>query len=289
MQLTHYDNGRQITVYHNDSILTFNREENEKLFLQVRELYKVADYEAISKLVLTAEDINFKYADSELSISKDGVVTINKEVLPSSLSKVIVALYKEDAPIDCFINFWNKLNQNPSNKAVNRLYEFIERHNITILPDGDLLLYRVVKRTEEPGVFVDLYTGTMKQAIGDTVKMLRNKVVDDNLINCGPGLHTSNFNYTKYYGNAYSGQDAVINVSVNPANIVSIPIDQNCAKLRVCEFTILEENTALTEIRQTYYNNQLKLESSYEDAEYDEDYLEDDYWDDELEDPDEDY
>ena len=102
-------------------------------------------------------------------------------------------------------------------------------------------------------------------------------------------MHTSNFNYTKYYGNAYSGQDAVINVSVNPANIVSIPIDQNCAKLRVCEFTILEENTALTEIRHTYYNNQLKLESSYEDAEYDEDYLEDDYWDDELEDPDKDY
>ena len=180
MQSTHFYNGKVITVYHNDQIFTFPREENEKLFLQVRELYKVADYEAISKLVLTAEDINFKYADSELSISKDGVVTINKEVLPSSLSKVIVALYKEDAPIDCFINFWNKLNQNPSNKAVNRLYEFIERHNITILPDGDLLLYRVVKRTEEPGVFVDLYTGTMKQAIGDTVKMLRNKVVDDN-------------------------------------------------------------------------------------------------------------
>lgn len=61
-------------------------------------------------------------------------------------------------------------------------------------------------------------------------------------------------------------------------------MDHNCAKLRVCEFTILEENTSLTEIRQTYYNN-LDLESSY-DAKYDEDYHE---WDDESEDNDEDY
>lgn len=70
----------------------------------------------------------------------------------------------------------------------------------------------------------------------------------------------------------------MVNVKVNPANIVSIPIDYNGSKLRVCEFTILEENTNLTEIRQTYYNNQ--LESSC-----DEDYEEDD-WDN---DSDEDY
>ena len=267
MQLTHYDNGRQITVYHNDSILTFNREENEKLFLQVRELYKVADYEAISKLVLTAEDINFKYADSKLSISKDGVVTINKEVLPSSLSKVIVALYKEDAPIDCFINFWNKLNQNPSNKARLRLYDFVDTKQITLLPDGDLLLYRVVKRTETPGRYVDIYTGTIYQSIGDTISMKRALVDDDDTRVCSHGYHVCDFSYIKHYGKAYSGEDAVINVRVSPANVVSIPINYNNSKFRVCEFTILEENTALTEIRQTYYKNQLELESSYEDAE----------------------
>lgn len=57
----------------------------------------------------------------------------------------------------------------------------------------------------------------------------------------------------------------------------------NMAKIRVCEFTILEKNTTLTEIRQTYYNNQ--LESSY-DEDYEE---EDDYWDDESEDNEDDY
>lgn len=188
MQSTHFDNGRQITVYHNDSILNFNREENEKLFLQVRELYKVGDYDAIARLTVTPENINFKYADSNLSISKEGVVTINGDVLPASLSKVIVSLYKEEAPIDCFINFWHKLNQNPSNKAVNRLYDFIEKHNITILPDGNLLLYRVVRRTEQPEVFVDIYTGTMRQAIGDKISVSRNSVDDRDEISCSHGL-----------------------------------------------------------------------------------------------------
>lgn len=282
MQSTHFDNGKVITVYHNNSIYTFNREDNEKLFLQVRELYKIADYVAIARLTVTPENINFKYADSDLSISKEGVVTINGDALPASLSKVIVSLYKEDAPIDCFINFWHKLNQNPSNKAVNRLYDFIEKHNITILPDGNLLLYRVVRRTEQPGVFVDIYTGTMKQAIGETISVSRNSVDDRDEVSCSHGIHVCSFSYTNYYGSAHSGEDAVVNVSVNPANIVSIPFDYNCAKLRVCEFTILEENTNLTEIRQTYYNN---LESSY-DEDYEE---EDNYWNDESEDNDEDY
>lgn len=188
MQSTHFDNGKVITIYHNDQIFTFPREDNEKLFLQIRELYKVSDYDTISTLVLTAENINIKYADSDLTISKEGVVTINEEVLPSSLSKVIVALYKEDAPIDCFINFWNKLNQNPSNKAVNRLYDFVDTKQITLLPDGDLLLYRVVKRTETPGRYVDIYTGTIYQSIGDTIKLLRNKVNDDDTVTCSHGL-----------------------------------------------------------------------------------------------------
>jgi hypothetical protein len=274
MQSTHFDNGRVITVYHNDQVLTFNREDNEKVFLQVRELYKVGDYEAIFKLVLTVENINLKYADSELSISKEGIVTINGDILPASLSKVIVALYKEDAPIDCFIQFWNKLNQNPSNKAVNRLYDFVDKHNITILPDGNLLLYRVVRRTEQPEVFIDIHTGTMNQAIGETISMTRNKVDDDSAVGCSRGLHCAAWGYTNYYGNAYSGKDAVVNVSVNPANVVAIPDEMNMSKIRVCEFTILEENTNLTEIRQAYYNQQL------EEFSCDEDDYNEDYWDD---------
>ena len=278
MQSTHFDNGRQITVYHNDKILTFNREDNEDLFLKVRELYKVADYDGIANLTVSIENINFRYLDSDLNINKEGLVTINGYVLPTSLSKVIVALYKEDAPIDCFINFWHKLNQNPSNKARLRLYDFVDSKNVTLLPDGDLLLYKVVKRTEIPGRYVDIYTGTIYQSIGDTISMRRALVDDDDTRVCSHGYHCCSYEYTNHYGNAKSGQDAVVNVKVNPANIVSIPIDYNGSKLRVCEFTILEENTNLTEIRQTYYNN--PLESSYEDCE------EEDDWDDDL---DEDY
>lgn len=282
MQSTHFDNGKVITIYHNDSILTFNREENKELFLKVRELYKIGDYDTIAKLIVTPENINFRYANSDLSISKEGVVTIDGDVLPASLSKVIVSLYKEDAPIDCFINFWHKLNQNPSNRARLRLYDFVDTKQITLLPDGDLLLYRVVRRTEIPGRYVDIYTGTIYQSIGDTISMRRALVDDDDTRTCSHGYHCCSYEYTNHYGNAKSGQDAVVNVKVNPANIVSIPIDYNGSKLRVCEFTILEENTKLTEVRQTYYNNQ--LESSYN-----EDYEEDDYWDDESENNDEDY
>jgi len=282
MQSTHFDNGKVITVYHNDQVLTFNREDNERVFLQVRELYKVGDYEAISKLVLTAENINLRYADSDLSISKEGVVTINGDVLPASLSKVIVALYKEDAPIDCFINFWNNLNQNPFATTVQRLYDFIERHNITLLPNGDLLMYKVVKRTENPNVFIDIWSETIRQSVGDTIQVPYNKVDNRNEVACSFGLHTSGWDYVPKYGRAMSGIDVCINVSVNPKDICAVPYD-DISKIRGRCYTILGVNTQLTEIRQTYYSQQL------EDSSYDENEDYDDYWDNVEDDNDEDY
>jgi hypothetical protein len=285
MKEYYFYNGRSITVYTTEGTFTFLKEDNLDRFNQVHTLCQEGRFSEVAELTLSPKAVNAYCAGSQLSISPEGIATIDDEVLPSALSEVIVNLYKEGAPIDCFVNFWNKLKLNPSYKSVQRLYEFIEKNNITLLPDGDILLYRVVKRTEKANTFVDLYTGTMKQSISETISLPRNQVDDNNEHTCSVGLHVCAFSYIKHYGSAYSGQDAVVNVSVNPTNVVSIPMDYNCAKIRVCEFTILEENTQLTEIRQTYYNN-LELESSYDEDDED-DYNEE--WDDVEDDNDEDY
>ena len=269
MKEYYFYNGRSITVYTAESTFTFLKEDNLDRFNQVHTLCLEGKFDEIAELTLSPKAVNAYCAGSQLSISPEGIASIDNEVLPSALSEVIVNLYKEGAPIDCFVNFWNKLKLNPSYKSVQRLYEFIEKNNITLLPDGDILLYRVVKRTEEANTFVDLYTGTMRQSIGETVSLPRNKVDDNNDNTCSAGLHVASWDYMKHYGNAYSGQDAVVNVSVNPANVVSIPYDYNCAKIRVCGFTILEENTQLTEIRQTYYSIiQEPIHYEFEDDEY---------------------
>jgi hypothetical protein len=265
MTNSYFDNGNTIVIYTNNTRYTFKRSDNEDLFLRVRELYTVGNYEAIASLQLSVTEINLRYGDSELYVTPEGLATINGKQLPSSLTKVLIALFKENAPVLPLIKFWEKLNQNPSYRAVNRLFDFIQTHQITLLPDGDLLLYRVVKTTETPGVFIDIYSGTMRQGIGDIVNIDRNLCDDNDEVTCSRGLHVCSFSYTHYYGNAHSGNDVVVNVSVNPKDVVSIPFDYNNAKLRVCSFTILEENSNITEVRQTYYNNQGEVRDDYED------------------------
>ena len=273
MKNYYFYTGLTLTVITTEGTFFFRKEENLDRFQTAYQLCQEGKFDEVIELTLSPNAVNAYYAGSQLSISPEGIASIDGESLPIALSEVIVNLYNENAPIDCFINFWNKLKLNPSYKSVQRLYEFIKRNNVTLLPDGDILLYRVVKRTEKANTFVDLYTGTMKQSIGETVSLPRNKVDDNNENSCSAGLHVASWSYMKHYGSAYSGQDAVVNVSVNPANVVSIPYDYNCAKIRVCEFTILEENTQLTEIRQTYYNNiQEQTYDDYEDDEYEDEY-----------------
>ena len=282
MPNTYFDNNKTIFIsFEDNTSATFSRLQDEQQFLKVRSFIKEGDWDSIKKLLLTPEAITFKFNNQDFHISNDGVVSINGATLPSSLSKVIVALYKEDAPIEPLINFWNKLQSNPSNRLINSLYNFIDRNNITLFPDGDLLLYRVVRKTNTPGTYVDIYTGKMVQSIGDTLSISRSSVDDRDEVSCSHGLHVCAFSYTNHYGNVHSGEDVVVNVKVNPVNIVSNPTDYNCAKLRVCEFTIVEENTTLTEVRQAYYTNWQSTGEDYYDDQYeDEDYEdeEDDYY-----------
>ena len=280
MKNFYFYTGLTLTVYTEEGTHFFSKEENTDRFLKAYELCQEGNFDEVTKLTLSPSAVNAYYAGSQLSISPEGIASIDGESLPIALSEVIVNLFNEGAPIDCFINFWNKLKLNPFATTVERLYEFIEKNSITLLPDGDLLLYRVVKRTDELNVFVDLYTGTVRQAIGETLSLPYNKVDNRNDVTCSFGYHAACWSYMKQYGNAYSGEDAVVNVSVNPKNICAVPYD-NVGKVRIREFTILEENTQLTEIRQAYYNSiQEPIHYEFEDdecygSEYDPD------WDDE--------
>ena len=284
MKEYYFYNGRSITVYTAEGTFTFLKDNNLERFNQVHTLCLEGKFDEIAELTLSPKAVNAYCAGSQLSISPEGIATIDDEVLPSALSEVIVNLYKEGAPIDCFVNFWNKLKLNPFATTVERLYYHIDKFNITLLPDGNLLMYKVVKRTENPNVFIDIWSQTIRQSVGDTIEVPYNKVDNRNEVSCSYGLHSCEWDYVPMYRSAMSGVDVVINVSVNPKDICAIPYG-NISKIRGRCYTILEENTQLTEIRQAYYNNQVELESSYEDDEdaYNEE------WDDVEDDNDEDY
>lgn len=226
--------------------VTIHKYTNEDRYNKVLELIKDNDEEAIIKLFDVVTQVSNKLG---VTITKEGLVTyINKEgqveQLPPSLNKTLVAMYEQDeSSITPLINFWEKVRLNPSYRVNRCLFDFIEANNIVINEKGNLIMYKIVKRTEDKEVFLDLYTKTFKQMFNVPVTMPRNQVDDNIEQTCSHGFHVCSWQYLPHYGSAVSGHDAILLCEVDPADIVAIPRDYNNSKIRTCAYTPLSEYT----------------------------------------------
>jgi hypothetical protein len=180
---------------------------------------------------------------------KDGLIYIDGEGLPSELSVRVLDLKRQNIPVKSLLAFWRNLKENPSMNSVQQLYKEHNGHPIT--SDGYFIAYRSV--TED---FKDHHTKTMDNSVGKTVSIPRNKVNDKPEETCSTGLHVASWSYAKDFG----GARRMIEVKVNPKNVVCVPNDYNNTKMRVCEFEVLSE--IAEEHRTTFIDNS---ESSSDD------------------------
>src|ERR1035437_9643726 len=132
-----------------------------------------------------------------------------------------------------YMRFMEKLQENPSKRAVNELFGFIQRYKLVIDEDGDILAYKKVQEN-----WFDLHTGTINNFIGLVVKIPRNMVDDDFGLLCSEGLHCCAFDYLQSYSSAHNNR--VILIKIHPKDVVSIPTD-DAAKMRICEYLVLRE------------------------------------------------
>lgn len=169
----------------------------------------------------------------------------NKVFIRGTNVKVPKALLKKfrelDGSEDTFafltlMNFWKKLAKNPSKRARKELYNFITRWNIPLMGNGDMVLEKGVdQKADAPaGVLVDCYSGMIDNSVGQVVSMPREEVDNDSNSNCSFGLHVSSPSYVR---NNWSS-DIIVEVIVNPEDVVSIPKDYNSAKMRVCKYVV---------------------------------------------------
>jgi hypothetical protein len=123
------------------------------------------------------------------------------------------------------------LNEEPT--SIESLFDWIQANKLTITDDGCFIGYRAVRKD-----FKDKYSGTFDNSVGQVVSMDRSKVTLDRDRTCAAGLHVANFEYAR---NSYgSPGDIIVAVKVNPADVVSVPYDYSCAKMRVCRYTVME-------------------------------------------------
>jgi len=234
------------------------------------ELLKVVD---IEKAVAT-------FSDGLVEI-KNGQVTYEGEVVHGSISKRILEFMSKGLPFQPLVNFLNNLMENPSMQSQKELYDFLEHEHLPITEDGHFLAYKAVR-----GDFKDKYRGVFDNSVGQVVKMQRAKVDDDRARGCSDGLHAGALNYVAGYGSVESG-DRIVIVKINPRDVVSVPSDCNCEKLRTCRYEVVGEYQG--ELLKPLYSSNFSYgehEEEYDDEDYD---VDESYWDQFDEDDEDDY
>ena len=201
-------------------------------FEQMREAIKNNNEDKVRELFNVKKRIE-KFGQGEVEY-RDGVVYYKGEPINNYLTKKIVQLQREGFTIKPLLNFLENLQDNPSYRAREELYQFLEYGDLPITEDGYFIAYKKVRDD-----YKDIWSGQFDNSVGAVCEMDRREVDDDSDRTCSAGLHFASREYMAYYGSANANK--VMAIKINPADVVSIPRDYNNTKGRCCRYEVVEE------------------------------------------------
>ncbi len=187
----------------------------------------------IPELVSAAKRV-VKYGKGDFTVD-NGCILVNGQPVHESLSRKILKFQAEGLPHKPLVRFAENLQKNPSYRAVTELFTFLDKNEHPITEDGNFIAYKRVRSD-----FKDIHSGTFDNSVGKVLEMPRNQVNEDSTQTCSHGLHVANWHYAHtQFASSNPSTDVMLEVEVNPADVVSIPVDYNNAKMRVCRYTVL--------------------------------------------------
>lgn len=214
-----------------------------RFYAEIKQALKDKNWSVIPGLVNIKEQvqaaINASTVQGVVTI-KDGQVFYNNTAVHNTLTDRIVSMAKDGFDIAHMVKFLENLMTNPSYRAVNELYDFLEAGQIPITENGTFLTYKKIRSD-----WKDIHSGTFDNSVGTKVSMPRNMVDENSARTCSAGLHVCSYNYLPHFGSS-SGERVVV-CEVNPTDVVSIPTDYNNTKMRVCAYTVIGEVKDYTE------------------------------------------
>lgn len=182
-------------------------------------------------VTLTASDFdgyqNFSFDGTSGRVLLDG----------SEVDRKITSYFEElkslGLPFDSMVLFVEKLYKSVEHRVRSELLEFIKNNGLTINSEGNVLFYKAVRSD-----YMDKYSGTFSNAVGNVVSMDRSKVDNNRRHHCSAGLHCGGLEYIYWYG---GGDDRIVIVEVDPRDVVSVPEDHNARKVRVCKYNVIAD------------------------------------------------
>lgn len=171
-----------------------------------------------------------------LSASKDVVIQGNQVLcngreITGILGKRVFDMLDNKLDVTPLLNFISNLMKNPSKRAVDETFGFVDACSLPITEDGCILAYKRIKAD-----YKDCHSGTMDNSVGKIVSMERNLVDEDKSRTCSQGLHFCSYDYLKHF----HGERIVV-LKINPADVVAIPEDYQNSKGRCCSYEVIDE------------------------------------------------
>lgn len=161
----------------------------------------------------------------------------------------IVSARENGFPIEPMLKFFENLLQNPSQRSLEELPDFLMNRNLPITEDGCFLAYKSVSSdwySKASGSLTLISgkadsNGRIFNGVGEVIECLRNEVDDERGNECSKGLHVGGLAYSGPGGWYNSSTDKVVIVKVNPKDVVSVPKDHDAQKVRTCRYEVVEE------------------------------------------------
>lgn len=176
------------------------------------------------------------YTNGRIAVT-DGVLTFDGVEVNNALSARILSLIsdKRETTAEPLIRFMENVNLNPSMRAVEGLYEWLEKSKLPITPDGCIIAWKIVRND-----YRDIRTGNFDNRPGRVVEISRNRCDENPDRTCSEGLHFCSNEYLPHYG-GFSGGNRIVVVKVHPRDVVAFPRDYNTSKGRACRYEVIGE------------------------------------------------
>jgi hypothetical protein len=245
---SHREEGESLIIFLPGKVEPFVALGDHPNFAKLRDAAAIGDLDEVYRLRDIAESIAHEFMRlGDRVTARDRRIYFDGDEVDNRLTAHILKFMDEGEDFAPLVNFFEKIAFNPSAHSREQLYDWIDSHDLTIMPDGRFVAYKGVYSNDTGGYrsgrrghgfvndveFVNAY---LPYAVGDDVRMPRAEVEDDPAQSCRPGLHAGTYSYAK----TYSSRGVMMRVAIDPADVGSVPRDGNGEKIRVCRFTIEE-------------------------------------------------
>lgn len=207
----------------------------------------------------------YESLSERIKVGNDDRVYFDGDRLPEVIENIIIrSLNEKNGGHVSVVNFIEKVYSNVSDHVREHLFNWLMQEDFSITTNGDIVAYKGLNRdfgsiSRGPAIVDGVpVNGSVPNLPGSVIEIKRSDVVDNPRVGCAFGLHAGTYGYASDFA-----RGALVEVHINPRDVVSVPTDCSSQKMRVSRYRVVQEITGK-------YNQ--SIVASHADDELDDDF-----------------